>query len=758
MTIDPDDPLLTALALGELDEAERARLEAELAADPGARAELEQLRELAAQLEDEFAAEPTPTLTADQRGAVLQAALAGEARGRASDRARSPWKMWAAAAGVGLLLYGGHSLSQQHLSGHDEVSAGPPELAAVHVTTTGGELSLPYPSDAGAPDDLAGVVLPATNDRALTGPAPAEPTHDVQWKELLTKAGEAAQDGRLDEAIAGYTRAVELGAPGEEGALYAFTLRGKAHLEQGNVDKAAEDYRRALELLPNRDSEKTRELTAGLIAARTRGPEALGRYRLVLEDYVRRSADAEGVPVNPFVQAAKQALSTFSIDVDTAAYAGMRRSLREQHAWPAPAAVRIEELINYFDYDYAPPAPGGHPFAAHVEVAGCPWNTDHRLVRIGLKGYEVQAAERPASNLVFLLDVSGSMSAETKLPLLKQALRMLVSQLTPRDRVAIVVYAGASGLVLDSTPGDRPEAILTAIERLNSGGSTNGGAGIELAYAVASRNYLEGGINRVILATDGDFNVGVTQHDALLELIERKAKSKVFLSVLGLGMRDAADRTMEQLADRGNGVYSYLDTVREAKKVLVDEISGTLFTIAKDVKLQLEFNPARVASYRLIGYENRVLAAKDFNDDTKDAGEIGAGHTVTALYEVVPVGAEQEGVDPLRYPQPVAPQGPQSGELLFLKLRYKQPEGDTSQLMELPVVDAGRSFDQASQDFRFAAAVAAYGMILRHSPHKGTATLAQVQAIAQENPGLDRHGYRAEFVELVALARKVAGQ
>ena len=365
---------------------------------------------------------------------------------------------------------------------------------------------------------------------------------------------------------------------------------------------------------------------------------------------------------NPFLAVMQNPLSTFSIDVDTASYANARRFLN-QGMLPPPDAVRIEEFVNYFLYRYEPPKDKETPFAAAVTIADCPWTPEHRLARIGIKGWEMPRSERPASNFVFLLDVSGSMQPQNKLPLVKQSIRMLTEQLDERDRVAMVVYAGASGLVLPSTSCDDKRAIYEALDRLDAGGSTNGGAGIQLAYDVATQNFLPGGVNRVVLASDGDFNVGVTDQGSLTRLIEEKAKSGVFLTVLGYGMGNVKDATMEKLADKGNGNYAYIDTLNEAKKVLVEQMQGTLVTIAKDVKIQVEFNPAQVSAYRLLGYENRMLRAEDFNDDTKDAGEIGAGHTVTALYELVPAGQEipTPAVDALKY-QSAAPAAPPQAE------------------------------------------------------------------------------------------------
>jgi Ca-activated chloride channel family protein len=463
-------------------------------------------------------------------------------------------------------------------------------------------------------------------------------------------------------------------------------------------------------------------------------------------------------PETPFVLVAQDPRSTFSVDVDTASYAIVRRFLNGGEL-PPRDAVRIEELINYFPFSYAPPS-DGRPFAVHMDAAGCPWKGGHRLVRIGIKGREVPRAERPPGNLVFLLDVSGSMDEPNKLPLVKAAMRLLVNELGPRDRVAIVVYAGAEGLALPSTPATDKAAILSAIESLSPGGTTHGSAGIRLAYETAAANLIRGGLNRVILATDGDFNVGVTSHGALVRLIEEKAKTGVFLTALGFGMGNLKDSTLEKLADHGNGNYAYIDSLSEARKVLVEQVGATLVTIAKDVKLQVEFNPRRVKAFRLIGYDNRVLAHQDFNDDKRDAGDIGAGHTVTALYEIVPPGAEfsAPSVDPLKYQQPPrAVAGSDAGELLTLKLRYKEPDGEQSSLIEVPLADGGREFKAAASDFRFAAAVAAFGMVLRDSPNKANADLQKVLEWARASVGEDSGGHRAEFLQLVEVARRLQG-
>ncbi len=459
---------------------------------------------------------------------------------------------------------------------------------------------------------------------------------------------------------------------------------------------------------------------------------------------------------NPFKLAADTPLSTFSIDVDTAGYANIRRMIRHGQTPPVDA-VRVEEMINYFRYSYPDPD-GIEPFSVSAEVAGCPWRPEHRLVRIGLKARDIDWSDRPPSNLVFLLDVSGSMNSPNKLPLVKKAIRMLVETLDRWDRVAIVAYAGAAGLVLDSTGGDDELTVLDALDRLDAGGSTAGGAGIQLAYEVAERNFIDGGLNRVILATDGDFNVGISDQGSLVRMIREKAQSGVFLTVLGFGMGNLQDSTLEKLADEGNGNYGYVDSELEARKLLVHEAGGTMITVAKDVKIQVEFNPTQVHAYRLIGYENRALAAADFADDRKDAGDIGAGHTVTALYEVVPAGVDLDvpGTGPLRYQRPAELAGAaDSGELMFVKLRYKLPDEEKSTLITLPVIDEGLSFDVASEDLHLAAGVAAFGLLLRDSVYKGDTTYQLASDLVLRGAAHDPNGYRAELVELVAAAREL---
>ncbi|NBB92328.1 MAG: DUF3520 domain-containing protein [Gammaproteobacteria bacterium] len=455
---------------------------------------------------------------------------------------------------------------------------------------------------------------------------------------------------------------------------------------------------------------------------------------------------------NPIHRASEQPVSTFSIDVDTGSYANVRRMLNAGQL-PPEAAVRVEEMINYFDYDYPAPEDASTPFNVVVEQAATPWNAGTRLLQIGIKGFVPAPDEVPPANLVFLVDVSGSMNSSDKLGLLKNALKMLAGQLDGDDRVAMVVYAGATGLVLESTPGDQTVTIRNALDQLQAGGRTNGAAGIELAYAQARQGFIEGGINRIILATDGDFNVGTVDFDALVDKVERQRASGIALTTLGFGTGNYNDHLMEQLADAGDGNHAYIDTLGEARKVLVDEMGATLHTIARDVKIQVEFNPAVVAEYRLIGYENRMLAREDFNNDAVDAGDIGAGHTVTALYEIALAGSGGERMDPLRYGTTRATREI-SNELGFVRLRYKHPESDTSELIERAVPNLAA--ETPSDRLRFASAVAAFGQHLRGGKYLEGFGMDDIQALARDSKGDDPFGYRGEFLQLIRLADGLA--
>jgi len=790
MTLHADDPRLTAYALGELPDHERAEFERELADSPDAQRELAEILETIVLVRREMAAEPAaaPAMAID-RGGLNEAAEATVAtlparEPTARSRSRKVFYVVAAsllaATGIGLsLILPAVQSSRELQRGTSAVAIVPTdELRTSSVTPQTGPR---WHYDANFHNAPAPGPGPASEAKAAAGASVSAVTHErlseleqstetIRLGDTVVKPQFAPislgtigvdQDTNGNEALVG--RQVERGQP----------LRGRG-VSVGFPLQRLQDESNLGSTGYFSHGQYSMSLTEAIPPLAGRGSireeEPLGR------DWYHNTEAYAAIIENPFRAVMQNPLSTFSIDVDTASYSNVRRFLTSG-SLPPPGAVRIEELVNYFRYDYAPPAEAdGAPFAAHLEVAECPWRPDHRLVRIGLKGREIAAEDRPASNLVFLLDVSGSMDQPNKLPLVKQGMRMLIEGLRENDRVAIVVYAGASGLVLESTSGDNKETILSAIDQLTPGGSTNGASGIQLAYDVAVRHFIEGGTNRVILATDGDFNVGVTDQSQLVKLIEEQAKSGVFLSVLGFGMGNLKDSTLEQLADRGNGNYAYVDTEREARKVLVEQLAGTLVTIAKDVKIQLEFNPARVAAYRLIGYENRLLAKEDFNDDTKDAGEIGAGHTVTALYEVVladnpdaanaaqPVVADAEGsetaereVDTLEYLTVARPSeaAVASPNLLTLKLRYKEPEGTESKLLKFPVADSQHRIGEASLDFQLAASVAAFGMLLRGSQFAGEANYNAIMELAQPALSSDPEGYRRELIDLMHTAREL---
>ena len=469
-----------------------------------------------------------------------------------------------------------------------------------------------------------------------------------------------------------------------------------------------------------------------------------------LQEPTRNTEEYDGISENIFQDALRNPLSTFSIDVDAASYSNVRRFINNGQR-PPKDAVRIEELVNYFDYDYEQPK-GDDPFSIYTEIATAPWNAKHKLVHIGLQGKNIPIDNLPPSNLVFLIDVSGSMSDPNKLPLLKASFKMLVEQLRAQDKVAIVVYAGAAGLVLEPTSGSDKKRIIEALDNLEAGGSTAGGAGINLAYAMAKQNFKTGGNNRVILATDGDFNVGESSNASMERLIEEKRKDGIFLTVLGYGMGNYKDSKMETLADKGNGNYAYIDNILEAQKVLVNEFGGTLFTIAKDVKLQIEFNPAKVKAYRLFGYENRILKNEDFNNDKKDAGELGSGHTVTALYEIIPIGVDSEfyKIDELKYQtSTVDPVAFKSKELMTVKFRYKKPDEEVSKLILHSLLDENVFQNRTSENFRWSAAVAGFGMILRESEFVKGYSIEQALQLAQSAKGIDKDGYRIEFINMV---------
>ena len=809
MTLDRNDPRWTAYVLDELDASERALFEREIAADPHAREALAEVRESVTMLEEALSPGTLPRLTEAQRQEVLahvpKTASAGGERRR--------FATWTLAAGLAASVLIGvvtvrvvRDIPDPAGSGRFATEvANAIEPADENDALAGREVARPQESDATqaptatmppaeppapraeAPTEsrlaianesetgsaLTGTVTDATGARIPGAQVTARNTQTNGETTVMTNQSGAynipqlAVPGpyELTVSLPGFQTSriedIEVGA--DETYRYNATLEVAG--ATGHVEVTADLANRLLESsasvgqvspsIVNLERGGGRGVVGGQISSLAPEPAAAPpaafadqtRPRFSTEEYNR-------IIDNPFLAVSEEPLSTFSTDVDTASYANVRRFLN-QRALPPPDAVRIEEMVNYFAYDYAPPQ-DGRPVRIHAEVAGAPWAPQHRLVRIGIQGDEIAPNERGASNLVFLIDVSGSMNSPDKLPLLVDGMRLLVQQLGNDDRVAVVVYAGSAGIVLESTSGTQANRILSALDRLRAGGSTNGGAGIQLAYDVVTRNFIEGGVNRVILATDGDLNVGVTNTGDLTRLIEEKAGTGVFLSVLGFGTGNYNDAGLEALADRGNGNYAYIDSIREARKVLVEEMESTLVTIAKDVKIQVEFNPAEVAAYRLLGYENRALENQDFNDDTVDAGEIGAGHTVTALFEIVPVGVaiDLPGVDPLRYQAALAPTDrASSGELLTVAVRYKEPDGEDSLRIEAPVVDRGQAFEAASTDHRFAAAVAGFGMLLRDSPYKGSATFDSILRIAEGSLGSDAGGYRQEFAELVRRAR-----
>jgi Ca-activated chloride channel family protein len=735
--ISPEDPRLTAYAFNEMEPAERAEFEKLLQQDAAARQTVEEIRAagtmLATALEHEpVSAEPAAIIP----GGDLRKLDGGPHKESGSKIIRFPQFYYmvsglAAACFAVFFVYWQRTQPIMEKKHYTEV-----DLTKFQASNEAGGPA-PAPAVAGTLEQHSAVVTAAPR-----ADAPAEFESKSEAVLALGDFSNQTPAGR-DQVSSG-----DYALGGSEGAkINAYNDPTATARYTGQVTPQSSAY-----YAEAQQARERQELRAPEVAARKLMMAAPASR---LPDF---NTEAYGYRKdNDYQRVADHPLSTFSIDVDTASYANVRRFLNQGQRPPADA-VRIEELVNYFSYNYAQPA-GNVPFAASLEVASAPWAPEHRLVRIGLKGREVSDAARPKGNLVFLVDVSGSMRSPNKLPLVKQSLRLLVDKLRADDRVAIAVYAGSSGLALPSTPVSRKADILDAIDRLGAGGSTNGAMGIHLAYDIAKANLVAGGVNRVILATDGDFNVGTTSEGELVRLIEDKAKGGVFLSVLGFGMGNLKDGTLEQIADKGNGNYAYIDSLAEARKALVEQAGGTLVTIAKDVKIQVEFNPAQVAAYRLIGYENRMLAKEDFNNDAVDAGEIGAGHTVTALYEVVPAGAElpteTPAVDELKY-QKTEDRGRKtavSGELLTVKVRYKEPAGDTSSKLEFPLRDAGLRFEDASQDFKFAAAVAGFGLALRDSPHKGSLTLADVSAWGRAGLGSDAGGYRSEFLTLVEKAQ-----
>jgi Ca-activated chloride channel homolog len=816
--INPNDPKWTAYVLGELDEADREAVERLLEASAEARALVDDLKIATAAIREELASDGPEFLTPAQRAVVRRAAGVDTAPLGGRLPMRWAWGLGAAAAAVIVaavvqmsrepLAPEGRGSEQTRVAlntipssipqGQEPGSTTPG--AATPATTSGAAKSAPTQSgptqsDAAPPAGtvnppvaVAPVLTPEQLQKLqdgsstlpsgpvpVTPPAPAPPAPVRVGGSAATLAGSLAESvtvtaqaptvdvqnarQRVASETQGQQGQQRQGAAGGRGGRGAGTGPGVSGGIPGGVAPGipggmAGGVVGGLPVAP--PPAVAAPAGVGAIDSLTRvAPRSDVFYPRPIgtESYAR-------VSENPFVRVRQEPLATFSIDVDTASYSNVRRFLT-QNQLPPPDAVRIEELINYFTYDYARPS-GQHPISTTMTVTDAPWNPRHRLVRFGVKAREIDAGRRPASNLVFLIDVSGSMNTPQKLPLVKSGLKMLVDQLGENDVVSIVVYASASGLVLPPTSGQQKQVISQAIETLQAGGSTNGGAGIQLAYRQATANFIRGGVNRVILVTDGDFNVGLTTQSELTSLIEERARSGVFLSVLGFGMGNLKDSTMERLADMGNGHYAYIDTLSEARKVLVEEMSNTLVTVAKDVKIQVDFNPAKVEAYRLIGYENRVLRAEDFNNDVKDAGDMGAGHAVTALFEIVPTGVSVPGpsIDPSVFqpaPRDTPPPASSSNDLLVLRVRYKLPDAADSTRMDVPLADRRQAFSDAPADVRFAASVAAFGMILKNSAYRGTAGLEWVLDTATASRGQDRGGYRSEFISLVQKAIVLRG-
>jgi Ca-activated chloride channel family protein len=753
-----DDSRLTAYALGELAGPERDAFERELATNPDLQHAMKETIALADTL---VASAPEHTLADEARAALRErcaANLRAETRARKiRRRVTATITALAACLAVGLLLVlSVPAVNNARVQGHLAAAKNEASLAETDKSLPTGPV-FALRSDKDTKFDGAIHYGSAIHARAATtSPSEAKPATSVDLvtaPTVTTTSGQQAQIA-LHSEIAGSSSG-SFGLAG--GAVGRVT---KAKLVAGMAADATTSTATLSPTIPSGTKQPFFGLRADAPASAP--PQCAG------QPFHTEAYDA--VEANRFLDAQGNPLSTFSIDVDTASYANVRRFLNAGQLPPA-GAVRLEELVNYFPY--ALPQPDADaPFSVTAEVSRAPWNGKHLLARIALKGREIATDKLPPSNLVFLIDVSGSMDEPDKLPLLQTALRGLVQRLRPNDHVAMVVYAGNSGLVLPSTAGEDKSRILEAIDRLEAGGSTNGAAGIELAYQTAREHFLKDGNNRVILCTDGDFNVGVTSQSELVQLIERERESGIFLSVLGFGTGNVKDSTMEKLADKGDGNYAYIDSAAEARKVLGQQMSGTLFTIAKDVKIQIEFNPATVAGYRLLGYENRLLAKEDFNDDKKDAGEIGAGHTVTALYEIIPAGQalpESRPVDPLKYQpvvidsvsarggiQPLSSQPSTLNELLTVKLRYKAPTGGASKLLEKAVTGDAESLDKATADFRFASAVAAFAMKLRGGHDDATMDWSAIQQLARGTLGDDPGASRAEFLTLVEKAKALS--
>lgn len=784
MKLSPDSPELTAYLLDELPPAERALVETALGESEELRIEVERLRDTTERLVEVFVNEPATALTPEQRRRILAQDRNSMVRNSAPSmtswsttvqtwcrnlRAHWAWTTTTALAALAMTLialrpersaeHRFQELRYQLQPPSKSIQPGRPESkwelpAQSPAAADAGNHSQPNSQESPVP--LAEVLLQPS---PVVPPAPAPSPVSRLEKPSPSKLGASVapvvpKERQLSLAPASASKPVDLAQRGFQEPQGRSSVPRESLLRESLRDPLSASVPAA-----GRTDSHSIEPANPQTPALSKLDASARRYAGFGE-----LADAESytsLPDNAFKSPAAAPLSTFSLDVDTASYANIRRFLREGFLPPADA-VRIEELINYFHYDYPQPK-SGEPFGADIEIADCPWREGNKIVRIGLQARRVDFRERPRANLIFLLDVSGSMKPENKLPLVQRSLRLLLDRLGERDAVGIVTYAGESRVALEPTQvtDEGRQRIRQVIDGLRAGSGTAGSVGIQNAYSLATNHFIPGGVNRVILCTDGDFNIGITDPGELHALIEERARSGVFLSVLGFGMGNLKDSTMEMLADKGNGNYSYVDSYSEARKVFGEQLEGTLITVAKDVKVQVEFNPARVRSYRLIGYENRLLRDRDFNDDTKDAGEVGAGHQVTVLYEIEPLLPNLAGTDPLRYsPTAEAPvprlKAGHEGELLNLKIRFKAPDGEKSQLIERPVLDGDRELVRASPDFKFAAAVAGYGMLLKNSPYKGDWTWDAVLRLAEQGVGEDREGYRSEFVDLARKAQRLS--